>query len=77
MQTNAVSDTARVRVRLAELHGEVWSEAEMARAFEVRTIAAPYCGVRRRCDGVRGTLQFTTDPCFYFAWIANAALLRF
>ena len=69
-----VTDAASLRVRLERLHGDVWDEAEMHRAFVLRSVCAPFAGVMRRADGTPGTLQFTTDPRLYFAWIASAEL---
>jgi hypothetical protein len=36
--------------------------------FEVQGFMAPYVVARRRSDGVRGSLEFTHSPRFYFGW---------
>jgi hypothetical protein len=46
--------------------GPTWTTEEMQRDFEPQGFAAPYLVVRRRADGVRGTLTFTHRPRIYF-----------
>lgn len=46
----------------------VWTTAEMTAEFEVVGFLAPYVVVRRRSDGVQGTLRFTHVPRMYFGW---------
>lgn len=43
-----------------------WDTAQMQVEFEPIGFAAPYIVVRRRSDGVKGTLQFNHDPRVYF-----------
>lgn len=43
-----------------------WTTDEMTAEFEVQGFAAPWVVVRRRSDGVRGTLEFTHAPRRYF-----------
>jgi hypothetical protein len=45
-----------------------WTTSELAIDFEVIGFAAPFVVVRRRWDGVQGTLEFTHSPRFYFNW---------
>jgi hypothetical protein len=52
--------------------GQVWDTAEMQEDFEVLGFMAPYVVVRRRSDGVKGTLMFTHSPRFYFRFEAAA-----
>ncbi len=73
------TESAR-RARLAEInaepgsredlesrYGQVWSTSELTRDYEVLGFAAPYVVVRRRADGVRGSLEFQHGPeRFYF-----------
>ena len=42
--------------------GPVWDTAEMQRDFEPLGFMAPYLVCRRRSDGTRGTLTFTSYP---------------
>jgi hypothetical protein len=48
-----------------------WDTAEMKAEFEVVGFTAPFVVVRRRADGVRGTLEFTHSPRVYFGWRAD------
>lgn len=52
-------------------YGEVWDSEELRRDFEVLGFAAPYVVVRRRSDGVVGTLMFRHSPRLYFAWVPD------
>lgn len=48
--------------------GQTWSPEELQRDFEVLGFAAPLVVVRRRSDGVVGSLEFTHSPRVYFNW---------
>ena len=48
--------------------GQVWTGDEMRSEFEVEGFGAPFVVVRRRADGVRGSLEFTHHPRYYFEW---------
>lgn len=54
------------REQLEAAHGEVWDTKELTDAFEVEGFGAPCVVVRRRSDGVRGTLFFQHRPRLYF-----------
>ena len=56
------------RGQLERLHGRVWDTSELAADFEVIGFMAPYAVVRRRSDGVLGSLEFRHHPRFYFGW---------
>jgi hypothetical protein len=69
------------RARLAEIneapkdadalraaHGEVWDTDGLRRDYEVIGFAAPFVVVRRRADGVVGSLEFQHEPRLYFAF---------
>jgi hypothetical protein len=59
---------AAERAALEEKHGQVWDTSELQRDFEVIGFMAPFVGVRRRADGVRGSLLFQASPRFYFGF---------
>jgi hypothetical protein len=59
---------AAERASLEEKHGQVWDTSELQRDFEVVGFLAPFVGVRRRADGVRGSLLFQASPRFYFSF---------
>ena len=48
-----------------------WTGQEMSRDFEAIDFAAPFIIVRRRSDGVKGSLEFTHYPRVYFNWQAD------
>jgi len=52
-------------------HGQVWNTQELGEEFEVLGFAAPLVVVRRRADGVRGSLFFQHTPRFYFDFQAD------
>jgi hypothetical protein len=75
---NDPTEVAR-RERLAEInaepgsrkaleaeYGQVWDTEQLTRDFEVIGFMAPLVGVRRRSDGVKGSLEFQHRPRFYF-----------
>lgn len=39
---------------------------ELREQFVVESFMAPFVVVRRKSDGVRGTMEFTHSPRFYF-----------
>ncbi len=56
------------REALEAEHGQVWSTDELAEDFEAIGFMAPLIVVRRRSDGVKGSLEFQHSPRFYFNW---------
>jgi hypothetical protein len=56
------------RAELELKHGQVWDTDELQRAFEVKGFLAPLVVVRRRSDGVLGSLFFQHAPRFYFGF---------
>lgn len=43
-----------------------WDTTALQRDFEVLSFLAPFVVVRRRADGVKGTLRFNHSPRIYF-----------
>jgi len=56
------------RLELERRHGQVWDLRELAATFIIIGFAAPYVVVRRKSDGVRGSLEFQHQPRLYFNW---------
>ena len=67
------------RARLAEInaepgskeslesqYGKVWTTGELADEYEVIGFMAPLVVVRRKSDGVKGSLEFQHNPRLYF-----------
>ena len=61
-----INAAAAGREALEARHGQVWDTQELTRDYEVVGFAAPYVVVRRRADGLRGSLEFQHAPRFYF-----------
>lgn len=59
------------REELEKRYGKVWTTQEMSEGFEVLGFAAPFVVVRRKSDGVRGSLEFQHNPRFYFNFQAG------
>ena len=60
-----------IREALESQHGQVWDTQELGRDFQVLGFAAPLVVVRRKSDGVRGSLEFQHQPRFYFSFQAE------
>ena len=56
------------REYLEAKHGQIWSTEELTLDFDVIGFGAPLVVVRRKADGVRGSLMFQHNPRFYFGF---------
>jgi len=65
------NDRDTERKRLGALHGRVWNTQELTQEFEVVGFAAPFVVVRRKSDGMKGSLEFQHGSRFYFNWIEH------
>jgi hypothetical protein len=65
VEINAVPGS---REALEARYGQVWTTRELAEEFEVIGFAAPLVVVRRKADGVKGSLEFQHNPRLYFNW---------
>ncbi len=59
------------RAELEAEHGEVWNLDELRRDFEPIGFLAPFVMVKRRSDGVVGSLMFQHAPRFYFYFLPD------
>jgi hypothetical protein len=59
-------DKAAERSRLVTEYGQVWDTEELSRDFTVKGFMAPFVVVKRKSDGVLGSLYFQHQPRFYF-----------
>jgi hypothetical protein len=71
MLADAASDPTAVRAELAVKFGKVWDTEELSNDFEVFGFMAPFIAVRRRSDGVNGSMKFQHLPRFYFSFVAD------
>ncbi len=63
-----ISAGPTTRAELEAQYGQVWTTEELARDFVVTGFMAPLVVVRRKADGVVGSLEFSHSPRFYFNW---------
>jgi hypothetical protein len=61
-------ETGQTREDLLANIGPTWDTDTLRKEFEVLGFAAPFVVVRRRSDGVKGSLEFTHNPRVYFGW---------
>ena len=54
------------REGLEAQYGKVWTTDELSEDFEVIGFMAPLVVVRRKADGVKGSLEFQNAPRSYF-----------
>jgi hypothetical protein len=60
------------RATLEALHeGQVWDTRELVAEFVAPGFAAPFIVVRRKRDGVRGSLEFQATPRYCFNFVAD------
>lgn len=45
-----------------------WTTEELGKDFEVLGFLAPFVVVRRKVDGVKGSMEFTHSPRVYFGF---------
>ena len=56
------------REALEAAYGQVWDTDQLSEEFEAIGFMAPLIVVRRRADGVKGSLEFQHSPRFYFSF---------
>lgn len=78
MSTDPTEATRRLMIALDQPQADLaaiedgdpyWDTRELQQDFEVLAFAAPFILVRRRSDGVEGTLEFTHSPRVYFNFV--------
>lgn len=66
----AINSNPGERAALEEKYGEIYDTEEMSKLFEVEGFMAPFTIVRRKEDGVKGTMMFQHMPRYYFNFTA-------
>ncbi len=56
------------REALETQHGQVWDTQELSHDFTVQGFMAPLVVVKRKSDGMSGSLEFQHRPRFYFSF---------
>lgn len=64
-------EQALINGGLVETDGPTWTTDDLVRDFEVLAFLAPYVHVRRKADGVLGTMRFKHAPRVYFDFEAD------
>ena len=59
------------RQALEAKYGQVWDTQKLRETFEVTGFLAPFVVVRRKSDGVMGSLKFQHDPRYYFDFMED------
>ena len=59
------------REALEAEHGQVWDTDQLRQDFEVIGFMAPLVVVRRRGDGVKGSLEFQHSPRLYWGFVED------
>lgn len=59
------------RERLESEYGRTWDTEQLTKDFEVIGFMAPFVVVRRKADGVKGSLEFQHMPRFYFNFVPD------
>jgi hypothetical protein len=59
------------REALEVQHGQVWDTDQLCQDFEAIGFMAPLVVVRRRSDGVKGSLMFQHSPRLYYGFSAH------
>jgi len=65
-------EVVEFREGLEHQYGTVWSTEEVTREFEITGFLAPRCSAIHKETGIKGTLQFTHSPRFYFNFIPRS-----
>jgi len=66
LQLEEINTQPGSREALEVEHGQVWDTKQLSEDFIVEGFLAPYCTVRRKSDGQKGSLLFQASPRFYF-----------
>lgn len=66
---NEINHEPGSREALEAKYGQVWSTDQMQQEFEAIGFMAPLIVVRRKSDGVKGSLTFQHNPRFYFNFV--------
>jgi hypothetical protein len=59
------------REALQAKYGQVWDTQQLAQDFEVIGFMAPLVVVRRKADGVKGSLEFQHCPRLYWGFVPD------
>jgi hypothetical protein len=72
---HAINAEPDSREGLEQVYGKVWDTAQLTEEFEVKGFMAPMVVVKRKSDGVVGSMTFQHSPRYYFDFIEDAGLV--
>jgi hypothetical protein len=61
----------QVKKELVAKYGEAMTTPEAMEKYTFLSFLSPYAFVERKEDGVKGTLEFTHRPRFYFKFVED------
>ena len=61
------------RKELEKAYGKdnVWNTEELSKEFEVIGFLAPFAVVKRKSNGVKGSVMFQANPRFYYHFVED------
>lgn len=65
-RTAELNSAASLRERLEKLYGKVWDTEQLSAEFEVIGFMAPFCVVKNKATGKKGSMEFQHYPRYYF-----------
>jgi hypothetical protein len=63
-----INSNAGPRAELESKYGQIWDTSQLQDDFEVLGFMAPFVVVKRRSDGIKGSLMFQNSPRFYHSF---------
>jgi len=75
--TDETEDVRRILIETGQPEADLkfarkrWSTDELRAEFEVIGFMAPFVAVKRKADGVKGSLEFTHSPRWYFNFVKD------
>jgi len=64
-------EEVEMRERLEKNGNKVWNTTELQEDFEVLGFCAGFCAVKRKSDGVVGSLDFSHRPRLYYGFVED------
>jgi hypothetical protein len=68
---NQINNNPGTKEELESEFGQIWDTQQLQKDFKVLQFRAPFVIVKRRSDGVLGTLFFQHAPRYYWGWDEN------
>jgi len=68
---NEINSNRGEREQLEKEYGQVWDTQELSQDFDVKGFMAPFVVVKRKSDGVVGSLEFQHSPRYYFNFVED------